>query len=432
MIQRLLVCRSRGTDPYENLALEEALLHRVEAGELILYLWQNERTVVIGKNQNPWKECRTALLAEEGGHLARRLSGGGAVFHDRGNLNFTFLMREEDYDPDRQLTVIETACRSLGIPVERSGRNDLLADGRKFSGNAFYRHNGRAYHHGTLMVDVDLEMVQRYLSPSKAKLAAKGVDSVRSRVVNLREFVPTLTVRQLSDALTAAFAEVYDQAIGNRQQAIEDGGRGASLVTNHQSPGDGESGSKELSTEKAFPLGAPVGRALCGRWQPASPASRMPDEGRPMTDQAAGAHSARPPETPGKAFPLRGRCPSAHTGADEVGQVDELAPEDFDLKELTEKYRSDAWLYGPKMPFTLSVEDRFPWGGVELQLQVESGVIRAVKVYTDAMDETLAPRLEAGLSGCPLRPDRLRDRLAALCLIPEQEADLQSLLELAL
>ena len=151
-----------------------------------------------------------------------------------------------------------------------------------------------------------------------------------------------------------------------------------------------------------------------------------------MTDQAAGAHSARPPETPGKAFPLRGRCPSAHTGADEVGQVDELAPEDFDLTELTEKYRSDAWLYGPKMPFTLSVEDRFPWGGVELQLQVESGVIRAVKVYTDAMDETLAPRLEAGLSGCPLRPDRLRDRLAALCLLPEQEADLQSLLELAL
>ena len=428
MIRRLTVCRAAGTDPYENLALEQTLLERVREQECILYLWQNARTVVIGRNQNPWKECRTALLEEEGGHLARRLSGGGAVFHDLGNLNFTFLMREADYDLDRQLTVIETACRSLGIPVERSGRNDLLADGRKFSGNAFYHHNGRAYHHGTLMVDVDLEMVQRYLSPSKAKLAAKGVDSVRSRVVNLREFVPTLTVRQLSDALTAAFAEVYDQAIGNRQQAIEDRGRGESPVTNHQSPEDGESGSKELSTEKAFPLGAPVGRALCGRWQPASPASRMPDEGRPMTDQAAGAHSARPPETPGKAFPLRGRCPSAHTGADEVGQVDELAPEDFDLTELTEKYRSDAWLYGPKMPFTLSVEDRFPWGGVEIQLQVNEGIIRAAKVYTDAMNETLAPRLEAVLTDCAFRPTHLHSAVSELHIPSEQEAAILLLL----
>ena len=231
MITRLTVCVSPGTDPYENLALEQTLLERVGEGDLILYLWQNERTVVIGRNQNPWKECRTALLAEEGGRLARRLSGGGAVFHDLGNLNFTFLMAEADYDLPRQLTVLERACRSLGIPAQRSGRNDLLADGRKFSGNAFYKHNGRAYHHGTLMVDVDLEMVQRYLSPSKAKLAAKGVDSVRSRVVNLREFVPELTIEQLSDALTAALAEVYDaaraicppgEATGNRQQATGD------------------------------------------------------------------------------------------------------------------------------------------------------------------------------------------------------------------
>ena len=375
MIRRLTVCRAAGTDPYENLALEQTLLERVRENACILYLWQNARTVVIGRNQNPWKECRTALLEEEGGHLARRLSGGGAVFHDLGNLNFTFLMREADYDLDRQLTVIETACRSLGIPVERSGRNDLLADGRKFSGNAFYHHNGRAYHHGTLMVDVDLEMVQRYLSPSKAKLAAKGVDSVRSRVVNLREFLPDLTVERLSDALTAAFAEVYDQAIGNSQQAIEDGGRGESLVTNHQSPRDGESGSKELSTEKAFP-----------------PEKRRPE------------------------------------GAGEVVPVERISPDEFDLRELRAKYASDGWLYGPKMPFTLSVEDRFPWGGVEIQLQVNEGIIRAAKVYTDAMDETLAPRLEAVLTDCAFRPAHLHSAVSELHIPPEQEAAILLLL----
>ena len=323
MIQRMLVCLSRGTDPYENLALEEALLHRVGAGELILYLWQNERTVVIGRNQNPWKECRTALLAEEGGHLARRLSGGGAVFHDRGNLNFTFLVHETDYDVSRQLSVIETACRSLGIPVERSGRNDLLADGRKFSGNAFYKHEGRCYHHGTLMVDVDTDLVQRYLSPSKAKLEAKGVDSVRARVVNLKEFVPDLTVQRLASALISALPAVY-------------------------SAGEG------------------------------------------------------------------------------IPAIQDLDPKAFDLGDLRAKYASDAWLYGPKLPFTLSCEDRFPWGGVELQLNVNEGVIRLAKVYTDALDETLAPKLEAALTGCPCRLPELRARLEAAA--PAVSGDLLDLL----
>lgn len=329
MIQRLLVCRSRGTDPYENLALEEALLHRVGAGELILYLWQNERTVVIGKNQNPWKECRTALLAEEGGHLARRLSGGGAVFHDRGNLNFTFLVRETDYDVSRQLSVIETACRSLGIPAQRSGRNDLLADGRKFSGNAFYKHEGRCYHHGTLMVDVDTALVQRYLSPSKAKLEAKGVDSVRARVVNLKEFVPDLTVERLASALISALPAVY-------------------------SAGEG------------------------------------------------------------------------------IPAIQDLDPKAFDLGDLRAKYASDAWLYGPKLPFTLSCEDRFPWGGVELQLKVNEGVIRAAKVYTDAMDETLAGTVEEMLMGCPFQFSPLSAALGSASLAEQVKADLLSLLRTAI
>ena len=209
MIQNLWLCRGGGTDPHENLALEQLLLEMVEPGACVLYLWQNENTVVVGRNQNPWAECRAELLREEGGHLARRLSGGGAVFHDLGNLNFTFLVQQRDYDVDRQTQVLLRACRCLGIPAECSGRNDLLAGGRKFSGNAFYAHQGRCYHHGTFLVAADLEKMGRYLRPSAAKLQSKGVPSVRARVANLEEFAPGLTVAELAAALERSFSEVY-------------------------------------------------------------------------------------------------------------------------------------------------------------------------------------------------------------------------------
>ena len=209
MIVQLGIIESKCVDPYANLALEKHLMDITKPGCCVLYLWQNQNTVVIGKNQNPWLECRTGLLEEEGGSLARRLSGGGAVFHDLGNLNFTFIMAKEDYDLDKQLSVIQTACALAGITAERSGRNDILADGRKFSGNAFYQNRTHAYHHGTLMVDVDKEKLGRYLSPPKAKLEAKGVASVRSRVVNLSELSDGLTIEKMKSYMAEAFSRVY-------------------------------------------------------------------------------------------------------------------------------------------------------------------------------------------------------------------------------
>lgn len=210
----LLVVLSDSFDPYYNLALEEYLLQKTPEQGAILYLWQNDHTVVIGRNQNPWAECRTSLLEEEGGHLARRLSGGGAVYHDSGNLNFTFLCNEPCYDLQKQLSVIRTAVKYAGIDAYFSGRNDLLADGRKFSGNAFYHSQGKAYHHGTLLIHTDGERMQRYLSPPKAKLESKGIASVRSRVVNLKDLSPALTCDTMKEFMIKAFQECYGGSAG--------------------------------------------------------------------------------------------------------------------------------------------------------------------------------------------------------------------------
>ncbi len=209
MINKLFYYISNDLNPYNNLAVEKYLLDTVANDTVILYLWQNKNTVVIGKNQNAWTECRTALLEAEGGHLARRLSGGGAVFHDLGNLNFTFICSTSNYDLSRQLEVIRTACRQAGIETEISGRNDILANGRKFSGNAFYNSKGKSYHHGTLLISADKERMSRYLTPSKAKLETKGVKSVKSRVVNLSELSSGLSCEQMSKFMLGAFEDVY-------------------------------------------------------------------------------------------------------------------------------------------------------------------------------------------------------------------------------
>ena len=209
----LLLLETNGTDPYENLALEEHLLSRVREDEALLYLWQNAHTVVIGQNQNALREVNLSRLRADGGHLARRLSGGGAVYHDLGNLNFTFVLPKAAYDLARQTRVILEAARLLGAPAEASGRNDILAGGRKFSGNAYYRRGEIWYHHGTLLVDSDLDALGRYLNVSPEKLAARGVASVRSRVCNLREYAPEATVEAARRAMAAAYSSVYGENV---------------------------------------------------------------------------------------------------------------------------------------------------------------------------------------------------------------------------
>lgn len=197
-------------DPFLNLAVEDWLFQHCEKESVVCYLWRNERTVVIGQNQNPYAECNVDLLEGEGGHLMRRTTGGGAVYHDVENLNFTFVAPAVMADTNRNFKVIADALGIYGIKAEVSGRNDMTADGRKFSGSAFHKNATAALHHGTVMIKTDIEALRRYLTPNVSKLLKHGVKSVESRVVNLSELAD-ITVENIMPRIVEAFENEYGQ-----------------------------------------------------------------------------------------------------------------------------------------------------------------------------------------------------------------------------
>jgi len=183
---------SKSSDPYYNLALEQFIFDGLDREQDYFFLWQNNNAIIVGKHQNTMKEINAAFVKEKGISVVRRLSGGGAVYHDLGNLNFTFITaagREKSIDFSIFYTPIQKALRSFGVPVEISGRNDMLVDGKKFSGNAQYLKNGRIMHHGTILYDSDLSVLSRALMPGKDKIESKGIASVQSRVTNIRPFM---------------------------------------------------------------------------------------------------------------------------------------------------------------------------------------------------------------------------------------------------
>jgi len=235
VFRRVRLVRSQEHDPWKNLALEEFLLGDCSDGEGILYLWQNARTVVIGRNQNAWAECRLDLLEAEGGRLARRTSGGGAVYHDLGNLNYSFILPRKFYSMERQLGTVLHALGSLGIHGEFSGRNDLVVSGRKFSGNAYQLTRFRSLHHGTLLLSADMDMLSRYLNVDPEKLKSKGVSSVSSRVINLRDVAPALEIEALRNAMEEAFLEGYVHEEAVREQGFPDSSEFRTLFEKHSS-----------------------------------------------------------------------------------------------------------------------------------------------------------------------------------------------------
>lgn len=181
------------TDPAFNLAAEEYVFDSLPRDCDYCMLWQNDNAIIIGKHQNTLAEINSAFVEQHGIRVVRRLSGGGAVYHDMGNLNFTFITDAGDVEElDFHLfcqPVIRALAR-LGVTAEVNGRNDMTIDGKKFSGNSQYIREGRVMHHGTILFDSDLSVVSQALQVDPAKIQAKGIQSVRSRVTNVRPHLP--------------------------------------------------------------------------------------------------------------------------------------------------------------------------------------------------------------------------------------------------
>jgi len=180
------------TDPYYNLAFEEVVLRRRQEGD-ILILWQNENTIVVGQNQNAEAEINRSFVEEHGIRVVRRTTGGGTVYHDLGNLNYSFITDAGDRETLTMQAFIRpvvNALNGLGLSAEGSGRNDILVDGRKVSGTAQRLMGSRMLHHGTLLFDSDANMVAGALNVDPAKFISKSSKSVRSRIGNIREMLP--------------------------------------------------------------------------------------------------------------------------------------------------------------------------------------------------------------------------------------------------
>lgn len=203
--------QSDRTDPSWNLALEEYLVGQLPEGEQCLYLWRNDNTIVVGKNQNTLGQINMDCVRQRGIHVRRRLSGGGAVYHDLGNLNFTWIIDAPasgkiDYRPF--CAPIIDAIESFGAHAILSGRNDILVDGKKISGNSQYYTAGKLVHHGTILFDTDLTVLTQALNVDKSKFEGKGIASVESRVTNLKPFLPPdVTLEHFAARLTASVAK---------------------------------------------------------------------------------------------------------------------------------------------------------------------------------------------------------------------------------
>lgn len=203
--------RSSCNDIYWNFALEEYMLDTVKDNEFIFYVWRNSPSVLIGRHQNIYSECNLDIMKKEGVKIVRRRSGGGTVYFDLGNVTYSFIAPKKIFNIDDNFNFVIKALDKVGFNTYRSGRNDIIYNDFKISGNAFYNTSNRYLHHGTILLNVDIENMAKYLNVSKKKLESKGVKSVKSRVANLSSFNKDLYY----DDIVKAFYETYTEIAGN-------------------------------------------------------------------------------------------------------------------------------------------------------------------------------------------------------------------------
>lgn len=205
LIKSMRYLINNSTDPYFNLAFDEYCLENIHSEEPYFFLWRNRPAVIIGLNQNAYGEVNLEYLNANGITLARRVTGGGAVYHDLQNMNYTIIGRNPSPQP------MVDALRQLGVPAELTGRNDIFVEGRKVSGYARRVAGNQEIIHGTLMYDVDLDTLQHVLDTPASKMKAKGISSVRSHVANLKEYLPQF---KSLDELQAKLSEILSGGDG--------------------------------------------------------------------------------------------------------------------------------------------------------------------------------------------------------------------------
>ncbi|MGI6451890.1 MAG: lipoate--protein ligase [Syntrophomonadaceae bacterium] len=314
----MITIMNESVDPYFNMALEEYILSQMPNNQNYFMLWQNRPAVIVGRNQNTVEEINEAFIKEKGIKVVRRLSGGGAVYHDYGNLNFTFVVSGQHYFANFQiftLPVIRTLER-LGVMAENDGRNDILIDGRKFSGNAQYMYKNRLLHHGTILFNSNIENMVKALTPSGAKITSKGIKSVRSRVTNICEHLPNpVGIEEFKQLLTA---EVMQQ--------------------------DPDSHCRSLSPE-------------------------------------------------------------------EIAAINHLR---------NNKYATWDWIYGQSPAYSKKITRSFPWGNLDVRLDIKQGLIKNIRIFGDYFAKKDIALLEKGLVGTMYQKEKIKQQLV--------ELDLQSFL----
>ena len=207
--------KNPSTNPYYNMAFDEYCLESLPIDEPVFFLWQNKPAVIVGYNQEVNTEVNLDYLKEKGIDLVRRVTGGGAVYHDLENLNYTIVGRSEDLERDypEYAALMMKALQALGVPATLSGRNDILVDGKKVSGFAKRVCKNRLMVHGTLMYNVDVDVLTHVLNPSTTKLQSKGIASVRSRVTNLCNYLPELSdIQAFKNRLEEILSNNYSDA----------------------------------------------------------------------------------------------------------------------------------------------------------------------------------------------------------------------------